>query len=78
MMAGPMPSYSLDLGSSAKSGDAQGGVASGSGWGSLNTGDWIIQRSGSGDNVAVPTGSKYMWLMAVAAAAGVWFLMRKK
>lgn len=76
-MPGPAPSYSLDMGSSAKSGDAQGGMASGTGWGSLNQGDWIIQRSGSGDNLAVPTASKGMLMMAAGAAA-VWFLMRKK
>lgn len=65
------------MGSSAKSGDAQGGQASGTGWGSLNQGDWIIQRSGSGDNLAVPSMSKPMMLMAAGAAA-IWFLTRKK
>ena len=76
-MPGPTPSYSMDMGSSAKSGDAQGGVASGTGWGSLSTGDWVVQRTGSGDNLATPGASKALLFAAVAAAA-TWFLTRKK
>lgn len=73
---GGMPPMQLDMGSSAKSGDAQGGSASGQGWGSMNQGDWIIQRTGTGNNSAVPTSSSGMVMLAIGAAA-VWFLTRR-
>jgi hypothetical protein len=73
-----MPPLQLDFGSSAKSGDAKGGVASGTGWGAQNQGDWIIQKSGTGDNSAVPSpkGASGMLLYAALGAAALWLLRK--
>jgi hypothetical protein len=73
---GMMPPMQLDMGSSAKSGDAQGGSASGQGWGAQNQGDWIIQRTGTGDNSAVPTSSSGLMMAAIGAGL-VWFLTKR-
>ncbi|MFC4932953.1 hypothetical protein [Massilia sp. GCM10023247] len=66
----------LDMGSSAKSGDAQGGSASGQGWGAQNQGDWIIQRTGTGDNTATPVPKSSGVVLLAVGAAAVWFLTR--
>jgi hypothetical protein len=76
-MATPTAGYSLDMGSSAKSGDAKGGVASGTGWGTMNQGDWIVQRTGTGDNAATPTSSKQMTYLAIGAGL-LWLLTHRR
>lgn len=77
MMAAPgmMPPLQLSMGSSAAS-ESYGGSASGGGMGAINQGDWIIQRTGKGNNSAVPS-SQQNWLLLAAVAAGAWFLARR-
>lgn len=70
-----VPPLQLSMGSSAQAGATKGGSAGGAGMGALNQGDWIIQKSGSGD-ISAATGSKVNWLYVAAAAAAVWFLKK--
>jgi len=70
-----IPPLSLSMGSSATAGPTQGGSAGGAGMGALNQGDWIIQRTGTGNNSAVPTSSS-SWVMLALGAAAVWFLRK--
>ena len=72
-----VPPLQLSLGSSAGSGPAGGGSGSGAGMGALNQGDWIIQRTGTGNNSAtpLPQGSGG-WLMLALGAGVAWFLMK--
>lgn len=74
---GLVPPLNLSLGSQAQSGNASGG-SGGSGMGSLNQGDWIIQRTGTGNNSATPLpniGSNGLMWAAIGAGL-VWFLRR--
>lgn len=75
-----MPPMNFDMGSTATatatSGPAQGGSASGSGMGALNSGDWIIQTTGTGNNSAVPATTNQLLWLAIGAGV-VWFLMRR-
>ena len=75
---GMMPPLQLSLGSSAKSGDASSS-GSGSGMGSLMSGDWIIQRTGTGNNsaTALPNIGNSGLMMAVIGAGVAWFLLRR-
>ena len=75
-MAGMIPPLQLSLGSSAKSGDAQGGSSSGGGMGALNSGDWIIQTNSGSGSISAATGGKVNWLYIGLAAAAVWFLRK--
>jgi hypothetical protein len=71
-----IPPLQLSMGSSATAGPAQGGTAGGNGMGALNQGDWIIQKSGSGD-ISAATGGKVNWLYIAAAAGAAWFLAKR-
>jgi hypothetical protein len=71
-----IPPLSLSMGSSATAGPTQGGSAGGAGMGALNQGDWIIQRTGTGNNSAVPTSSS-SWVMLAIGAGVAWFLARR-
>lgn len=75
---GMMPPLQLSLGSSAKSGDASS-MGGASGMGSLSQGDWIIQKTGAGNNsaTALPDIGKNGWLMAAIGAGVAWFLLRR-
>jgi hypothetical protein len=66
----------LQMSTSATSGPAQGGSAGGSGFGALNQGDWIIQKSGSGD-ISAATGGKVNWLYIALAAGAAWFIAKR-
>jgi hypothetical protein len=74
-MPGMMPPLQLSLGSSAKSGDAQGGSSTGGGMGALNSGDWIIQTNTGSGGISAATGGKVNWLY-IGLAAAVWFLKK--
>ena len=75
-----LPPLQLSLGSSAHAGNSSTGTG-GAGMGSLNQGDWIIQRTGTGNNsaTALPDlGGGGNGLLLVAIGAGVaWFLLRR-
>jgi hypothetical protein len=66
----------LSLGSSAKSGDAQGGSSTGGGMGALNSGDWVISTNSGSGSISTETGGKVNWLYIGLAAAAVWFLKK--
>ena len=75
---GLIPPLNLSLGSSAKSGNAQGGTG-GYGMGTLSQGDWIIQKTGQGNNSATPLPDigGNGWMMAAIGAGVAWFLLRR-
>jgi hypothetical protein len=75
---GLVPPLNLSLGSGAQSGNASTG-SGGSGMGSLNQGDWIIQRTGTGNNSATPLPDigGNGWLMAAIGAGVAWFMLRR-
>lgn len=75
---GMMPPMQLSLGSSAKSGDASS-AGGASGMGSLSQGDWIIQRTGTGNNsaTALPNIGNNGLMMAAIGAGVAWFLFRR-
>lgn len=74
-----VPPLNLSLGSSARSGNASTG-SGGTGMGSLHQGDWIIQRTGTGNNsaTALPNIGKNGLVMAAIGAGVVWFLTRRR
>lgn len=71
-----VPPLNFSMGSSASAGPTGGGTVGAGGMGALTQGDWIIQRTGTGNNSATPTTNSKLAMLAVGAAA-VWFLMRK-
>ena len=71
-----LPPLQLSSSTSATSGPAQGGSAGGAGFGALGEGDWIIQKSGTGD-VSAATGGKVNWLYIAMAAGAAWFLAKR-
>lgn len=73
---GMMPPLQLSFGSSASSGPTSGGTVGAGGMGALTQGDWIIQRTGTGNNSATPAAQNKLTMLALGAAV-VWFLMRK-
>lgn len=75
---GLVPPLNLSLGSQARSGNASTG-SGGSGMGSLNQGDWIIQKTGQGNNsaTALPNVGGNGWMMAAIGAGVAWFLLRR-
>lgn len=76
---GMIPPLNLSLGASAQSGNSSTGTG-GAGMGSLNQGDWIIQKTGKGNNSAttLPDIGNNGWMMAAIGAGVAWFLMRKR
>ena len=76
---GMMPPLQLSLGSSAQSGQASSSGGA-SGMGSMHQGDWIIQKTGQGNNsaTALPDIGKNGMLMAAIGAGVAWFLLRKR
>jgi hypothetical protein len=75
---GMFPPLQLSLGSTAHAGNASTGTG-GAGMGSLNQGDWIIQKTGQGNNsaTALPDIGNNGWMMAAIGAGVAWFLLRK-
>lgn len=71
-----VPPLNLSMGSSASTGPNGGGTVGAGGMGALTQGDWIIQRTGTGNNSATPAANNQLMMLAVGAAV-VWFLMRK-
>jgi hypothetical protein len=71
-----IPPLQLSMPTSSSTGPTQGGSAAGGGMGALNQGDWIIQKSGSGD-ISAATGGKVNWLYVAGAAVAAWFLAGK-
>jgi hypothetical protein len=71
-----IPPLQLSMPTSSTAGPAQGGSAAGGGMGALNQGDWIIQKSGTGD-VSAATGGKVNWLYIAAAAGAAWLLAKR-